>query len=133
IGTNYGGDGQETFALPDLRGRIPMHQGKSPGVSNNYVLGENGGSETVTLTTNQIPTHAHAFQGSASVAGQPSPSGGSVASNATRPVYHPQPATAPSGAGSIASAGGSQPHDNMMPFLCVNFIISLFGGYPTQS
>src|SRR5262245_6668027 len=127
IGTIYGGDGQDTFALPDLRGRIPIHNGQGPGVSSNYILGEIGGTESVTLTSNQIPVHTHAFMASTSTAGQAAPSGGSVASNANVPVYKPQPPTAAMNAQTIASSGGSQPHDNMAPFLCVNFIIALEG------
>lgn len=129
IGTTYGGDGQVTFALPDLRGRIPVHQG------NSYVLGESGGSEQVTLTTQQIPVHTHPVLGSTANASQTSPTGAVVATmpEVTNFAYGtdlPGTALHPS---SIAPTGGSQPHDNFQPYLCINFIIALWGIYPAQN
>jgi microcystin-dependent protein len=133
IGTTYGGDGQETFGIPDLQGRVPIHAGQGPGLSQTYQIGEKAGSETVTLTAQQIPTHNHQFQVSQSGGNQNSPSGGLVASSTTIPCFVPGPATAAMAANSIVAAGGNQPHDNMMPFLVVSFIISLFGIFPTQN
>jgi microcystin-dependent protein len=130
IGTTYGGDGQQTFNLPDLRGRVPVHQGQSPGTSN-YILGQNGGTESVTLTTNQMPAHNHPFTASSANGTQGSPTDGIPASN-TQNQYSAANAVQPMKAGLIPSTGGSQPHDNMMPFLVINFIISLFGIFPSQ-
>ena len=127
IGTTYGGDGQSTFALPDLRGRLPIHQG------NGVVLAETGGAETVTLTVNQIPAHGHAFLGSTSVANNTNPGGTVVAQPSAVFLYQnaaPAVAMAPQ---SIAPVGGSQPHDNFQPYLCINFIISLFGIFPSPN
>ena len=133
IGTTYGGDGQSTFALPDLRGRIPIHQGTGPGLST-FILAETGGAEQITLTANQIPNHGHAFLGSANqgattnaptnVVGQV-PGGGSV--------YIQDSASVPLNTGSLMPVGGSQPHTNFQPYLCVSFIISLFGLFPSPT
>jgi microcystin-dependent protein len=131
IGTTYGGDGQQTFALPDLRGRLPIHMGQGGGLSN-YVIGQAGGTENVTLTTNQIPAHNHLMLVSGTAASASSPQGNSLA-NATPNLYLRDAPSATMNNNSISSAGGSQPHDNMMPYLCVSFIISLFGIYPSQS
>jgi len=133
IGTTYGGDGQSTFALPNLQSRIPIHQG--PG----FVIGQTGGEETVTLTTNQIPSHNHAVLASSTAGGSANPSGNVLANeggtgNAQVSLYNNAPtafqAISPS---TIGNAGGSQPHDNMAPYLCVNFILSLFGVFPSQT
>jgi microcystin-dependent protein len=141
IGTTYGGDGQSTFALPDLRGRMAIHQGFN-GVSG-YVIGQQGGEETVTLTLNQIPTHTHAAMGSSAAASTlgPGSSGGSEWATTTTYLYSSggpslSNSAVTSGAmegGTIGSTGGGQPHENRPPFLVVNFIISLFGVYPSQS
>lgn len=127
IGTTYGGDGQNTFALPDLQSRVPVHVG--PG----FALGQSGGAETVTLTTSQIPAHSHVPQCSSATGTQSSPANGvwAVPSAGTRyaslaPSLNLDP-------GAVGSAGGSQPHDNMVPFLVVNFILSLFGIFPSQT
>jgi microcystin-dependent protein len=133
IGTTYGGDGQETFALPDLRGRIPIHAGQGAGLSTR-TLGEVGGVETVTLTTNQLPVHTHPLMGSVDNATQASPANNILAQPSTIDLY--RPATVPSVAlspNAITAVGGSQPHENQQPFLCITFIISLFGVFPTQS
>jgi microcystin-dependent protein len=127
IGTTYGGDGQSTFALPDLRGRIPVHQG------NGFILAETGGSEEVTLTVQQIATHNHAFLGSNDIASTPNPETNVVARSSTVNAYI---ITAPTVAMSpliLGSVGGSQPHTNFQPYLCVDFIISLFGIFPPPS
>lgn len=128
IGTTYGGDGQNTFALPDLRSRIPIHTG------NGVNLADTGGSEAVTLTVQQIPAHTHAVIGSQSFADKTSPQGNlpAKASVVNVSAYGTdQPVTTISPA-SVTAAGGSQPHDNTMPFLCINYIISLFGEFPHQ-
>src|SRR5262249_21019230 len=127
IGTTYGGDGQSTFALPDLRGRIPIHQG------NGVALAETGGAETITLTVNQIAAHSHAFLGSTSAANKTNPRGHVVAPSSTFFPSLNAPPTTPMAPGSIGSTGGSQPHDNFQPYLCVDFIISLFGIFPSPT
>jgi microcystin-dependent protein len=133
IGTTYGGDGQQTFNLPDLRGRIPIHQGTGPNGSTS-VLGQSGGVESVTLTTNQIPMHTHSILASMNNATAVTASGNVLAQTPSYTPYisglTPNVALAPNSGG---PAGGSQPHDNMAPFLCINFIISLFGIFPTQN
>jgi microcystin-dependent protein len=127
IGTTYGGDGQETFALPDLRGRIPVHQG------NNHVLGESAGSEDVTLTTQQIPTHTHPIVASATRATRRNPKNATFGTTKD-PLY--VPTGVPASQMDVAAAygaGGSQPHTNMQPYLCVNFIIAVYGVYPSPT
>jgi microcystin-dependent protein len=126
IGTTYGGDGQSTFALPDLRSRVPVHQ------SSTYFLGQTGGSENCVLTVNQIPAHSHSPQGATGGGSSNSP-GGNVWANWTGSQFSDQPINGTMNAGVMAAAGGNQPHDNMLPYLTVNFIISLFGIYPTQT
>ncbi len=130
IGTTYGGDGQTTFALPDFRGRIPIHQGTgSSGTT--YTPGENGGTETVTLTVNEIPAHAHPALAQSGAGNQPGP-GGNVWASSSLNQYNSSAADSDMNALAITSSGGSQPHDNMMPFLTINFIISLQGIFPSQ-
>lgn len=131
LGTTYGGDGQTTFALPDLRGRVPMHMGQGPGLSNR-VLGELSGTETVTLTSNQLPAHTHTLQASSSGAETSAPSGG-VLAMPENAVYTGQTPNTALNSAALTNVGGSQPHDNFMPYLCVNFIISLYGIFPSQS
>ena len=126
IGTTYGGDGQETFNLPDLQSRIPLHQG------NKFSLAEMGGVETVTLTTQQIPSHTHAALCQSGDGTQASPQGNVWASSAATPYSNTAPDT-PMNAAALMPAGGSQPHENMMPYLTLNFIISLFGIFPQQT
>jgi len=126
IGTTYGGDGQSTFALPDLRGRIPVHPG------NGVIQGEAAGSETVTLTINQVPAHTHLPQASSAAGTSHSPTNGVWAAWGDQQYSTVAPAT-DMNAAALASSGGSQPHENMAPFLCLNFIISLFGVFPSQS
>jgi microcystin-dependent protein len=132
IGTTYGGDGQNTFALPNLAARLPVHSGQGGGLSN-YSLGQNGGVTSVTLTTNQMPSHGHSFLASTGAGGQTSPQNAFVASPTNIPEYNPHPAVAPMNSASVLPNGGNQPHDNMMPFLAVTFIISLFGIYPSPT
>ena len=128
IGTTYGGDGQETFALPDLQSRIPVHQGTGPGLSS-YVLAQTGGVETVTLTQNQIPSHNHTPVGS-NTAADDNPTNSFWANAATAKAFGAPPPGVQMNAATLSSSGGNQPHDNMIPFLCVSYIISLFGIYP---
>lgn len=127
IGTTYGGDGQSTFALPDLRGRIPIHQG------NGFILAETGGAEEITLTVNQIPAHSHPLLGSAVNGTQPAPQGNLLANSTLVTPYAPETANQAMAATSISSVGGSQPHTNFQPYLCVDFIISLFGIFPSPT
>jgi microcystin-dependent protein len=124
IGTTYGGDGQTTFALPDLQCRIPMHQG------NSHIIGEKSGSESVTLTTNQIAVHNHSVLTSTQAATN-SPQGAAFGANGLS-VYRAGPPSAQMAA-VVSLGGGSQPHDNMMPFLVISFIISLEGIFPSQN
>jgi microcystin-dependent protein len=127
IGTTYGGDGQNNFALPNLQSRVPVHVG--PG----FALGESGGAETVTVTTSQIPAHSHVPQCLGGAGNQNKPDGGVWASSSPATYYGD---TAPSlnmSPDAIGSSGGSQPHDNMIPFLVINFILSLFGVFPSQT
>jgi microcystin-dependent protein len=128
IGTTYGGDGQSTFGLPDLRGRLPVHQGSG------FVVGQAGGSETVTLTSAQLSSHTHPFLGSTNPGGQRDPVGNVAATVVAGSAYAQDPATAALAAASIGgSPGGGQPHDNMQPYLCIMFIIALFGVYPSPT
>lgn len=126
IGTTYGGDGQASFALPNLAGRIPLHVG--PG----SVQGELAGSETVTLTTTQIPQHTHAMHASTAAASGTTP-GGALLATTSVASYDTGPAATAMATGAVGSAGGSQPHDNMAPTLTVNYIISLFGIFPSPT
>lgn len=133
IGTTYGGDGQSTFGLPDLCGRVPAHTGVYQGQT--FQFGESGGVETVTLQPNQIPVHTHAFRASSSVADTADPSQAFIGSSSQVSVFLGEPPGGQSvmNTGMLAPAGGSQPHENMQSFLCVNFIISLFGVYPSTT
>jgi microcystin-dependent protein len=127
LGTTYGGDGQSTFGMPDMRGRIPLHQG------NGVVMAEQGGVEEVTLTIQQIPIHNHAFLGSTSIANSPNPGNNVVAQASTFfPYINAAPPIAMASQ-AIGPVGGSQPHTNFQPYLCINFIISLFGIFPSQT
>jgi microcystin-dependent protein len=127
IGTTYGGDGQSTFMLPDLRGRVPIHQGSG------FILAETGGVETVTLTVNQIPVHAHSFLASADVANSPNPAAHVLAETvSTTPYFAGSPVVGLSPQ-CIGRTGGNQPHENLQPFQCINYIISLFGIFPSPT
>lgn len=131
LGTTYGGDGQTTFALPDLRGRIPIHYGHGVGLSN-YAFGEQGGLETVTLTESQIPPHAHPLQASANPGSSTNPAGKVLAQSPSWNIYRGNVPGDNMSPKAIANTGDGQPHNNMMPFLCVNFIIALEGVFPTS-
>jgi microcystin-dependent protein len=132
IGTTYGGDGQSTFNLPDLRGRLPLHQGTGS-FGTTYQMGEQAGVETVTLTTQQIPAHNHTFNATTASGTQTGP-GGNLLSNSQGPQpYIQEDADGVLNAQTLSAAGGGQPHENRQPFLGVNFIISLFGIFPSQT
>ena len=131
IGTTYGGDGQSIFALPDLRGRVPVHQGQGPGLSQR-TMGALVGTESVTLTTGQLPAHTHPLHATTAAATITTPAGALLATT-TADSYGPGPATTPMAAGAVGPAGGAQPHDNMAPTLTVNYIISLVGIYPSPT
>src|SRR5688572_25958267 len=120
IGTTYGGDGQETFALPNLQSRVPMHAGQGPGISQNYQLGEQGGVESVTLTTQQIPIHNHAFLATLNPGTTTNPNPNLVADSPNVGLYIEDVASAAMNASAISPVGGSQPHDNMQPFLVIS-------------
>jgi microcystin-dependent protein len=125
IGTIYGGDGVNTFQLPNLQGRLPVHQG------NSFTIGQTGGAETVTLTASQIPAHNHALEASPSGAASTDPTGQTFAASNVD-VY--VPLTSPvSMNNSTTSTGGGQPHSNFMPYTCITFVIALFGVFPTQT
>jgi microcystin-dependent protein len=127
IGTTYGGDGQSTFGLPDLRGRIPIHQG------NGFILAETGGVEEVTLTQSQAPTHSHPFVAQNSQGTTPNPGTNYLAGSPNFKLFIQDVANTALAATSITPVGGSQPHTNFQPYLCVDFIISLFGIFPSQT
>ncbi len=137
IGTTYGGDGENTFAVPDLRGRAPIHQG------NGYFIGEMGGTENVTLTTNQIPAHSHTVRVTLPVSGEVSnadtPIGNVVGVNAARGNEFNSTSNVSMGKMSYSASpnssvvGGSQPHENMKPFVAINYIISLYGIFPSPN
>jgi microcystin-dependent protein len=126
IGTTYGGDGESTFGLPDLRGRVPIHFG------NGYILAESGGVESVTLTVNQIPSHSHPLVASTASGDKVSPEGNVLAASFNVTPYINDTTTGPMGLAG-GPTGGSQPHNNFQPYLCVDFIISLFGLYPPRN
>ena len=132
IGTTYGGDGQSTFNLPDLQGRVPIHQGTGPDGST-FTIGEAAGVETVTLTIQQIPNHNHAFIGTGNPGTTTNPPTNIVAQNSGNNIYIEDQAFVPLAPQSLLPDGGSQPHENLQPFLCVAFIISLFGIFPSQT
>jgi microcystin-dependent protein len=133
IGTTYGGNGQETFALPDLRGRVPVHRGQGPGLSN-YVIGQVGGSEAVTLTLQQMPLHTHAAQADPNTGTANSPAAHSWAAQSGAKQFAPgAAANTTMSPQAVTLAGGSQPHDNMMSFLVIHFIIALEGVFPSRN
>jgi microcystin-dependent protein len=132
IGTTYGGDGQETFNLPNLASRVPIHMGAGPD-GTTYQIGEAAGTESVTLTTQQIPIHTHPLLGSTNPANLQTPASNVVGKSTQVDLFiNAQPQDALNNQ-AITPVGGSQPHENCQPFLCINFIISLFGVFPTQT
>ncbi len=144
LGTIYGGDGRTTFALPDLRGRAPIGPGQGPGLSS-YGVGQKGGVETVTLNTTQIPSHTHAFAGqpaSTADATDSTPGNGVVPAkipgisggpNSQSVLAYGAPANTTLAPGTIANTGGSQSHENRMPFIAIHYVICLFGIYPSRN
>lgn len=138
IGTTYGGDGQSTFALPDLRGRVAVHQGQGPGLSTK-VIGEMAGTETVTLSVQQIPAHSHGVQASANPGTSSTPAGNVVANGSSTSInVYRNPADLATSqvtlnAATIAQGGGGQPHDNLQPTLTISYIISLYGIFPSPT
>jgi microcystin-dependent protein len=136
LGTTYGGDGQVTFALPDCRGRVPLHQGTGPGLSLRNI-GSQGGTEAESLTVNQIPAHSHILVGTSASANAATAAGNSLANSVSGSSYHSGvgrgSTPAPMNAGALSSSGGSQAHDNVAPSLCVNFIIAIEGTFPSRS
>jgi microcystin-dependent protein len=135
IGTSYGGDGVTTFAVPDLRGRSPVNAGQGPGYST-YFLGQSGGSESVTLTAQQVGSHSHSLMTSSQTASASTPAttaAVAVVEAAKVKVFGSGNANTTLSGNSIAPAGGSQPHENRQPFLAVNYIICYAGIFPPQS
>ena len=128
IGTTYGGDGESTFALPDLRGRIPIHQG------NGFILAETGGAEEITLAVNQIAAHSHPFLASNNTGTSSNAQGNDICSSPSIDLYiEGQSPDVSLNAAVVSPVGGSQPHTNFQPYLCVDFIISLFGIFPSPT
>jgi microcystin-dependent protein len=131
IGTTYGGDGQQTFGLPDLQGRLPLHMGTAT-TGTTFTIGEKSGTETVTPTTQQIPAHTHVPVAQSGNGNQQSPANGVWAASSLN-EYSASAPNVSMNTSAIANDGGSQPHDNLMPYLAVSFIISLFGIYPSPT
>jgi|SRR5882757_9578982 len=127
IGTTYGGDGESTFALPNLIGRLPLHQG------NSFIIGQTGGTESVTLTAQQTPIHNHTMLATSNVSNQTDLANNVVAQSSTGKLYIEDTPTASLSNLAVSPVGGSQPHENMQPFLCISFIISMFGIFPSQT
>lgn len=134
LGTTYGGDGRTTFALPDLRSRVPIHPGNGPGLSS-YRLGQKGGTETVTLQTTQIPSHNHLVECVSSVGNKTSPDGAIPGSETAGTVdfWSDAASDGTMNANMIKNTGGGQGHENRQPYLAVNYIIALEGTYPSRS
>jgi microcystin-dependent protein len=133
LGTTYGGDGKSTFALPDMQGNAPMHPGQGPGLSL-HDLGETGGAETVTLLESEIPAHSHQLTGLGAPANRTNPIGNSIARSSAGTPFQP-PAGAPlvpMADVTVTPAGGDQPHNNMQPYLTLNFCIALQGVFPPR-
>lgn len=134
LGNTYGGDGRTNFALPDLRGRVPIHQGQGPNLTA-HPIGQNGGLETIALTANQMPSHTHLLAADGNANGKTTPignfPGAQIATGSLKP-YSPGPPSGNMAAAAIAPAGGSAPVNLMQPFLSVNFIIATNGIFPTR-
>jgi microcystin-dependent protein len=127
IGTMYGGDGQSTFALPDLRGRVPLHFG------NSFIQAETGGAEEITLTTQQIPIHTHPLLVSTAPGTQNAPNNSVLAASPSVTLYVGDVTDSNLSPNAVTAIGGNQPHTNFQPYLCVDFIISLFGIFPSPT
>ena len=126
IGTTYGGDGESTFALPDLRGRLPIHPG------NGFTLAETGGAEEITLTVSQIAAHSHPLLATNDIPNQSSPAK-NLPGQAAAKFYRAGPPSVQLNQQVVATTGGSQPHSNFQPYLCIDFIVSLFGIFPSPT
>lgn len=135
IGTTYGGDGESTFNLPNFQSRFPVHMGTSTASGTTYQIGEMGGVESVTLTVQQIPSHTHPLVASKDAGSQSNAGNAVLAAQSPVSIYRPNAfaPNIPMHASSVAPVGGSQPHTNLHPFLAINYIISLFGIYPSQT
>jgi microcystin-dependent protein len=131
LGTTYGGDGRSTFGLPDLRGRIPVHMGTGPGLTPR-AIGEQGGTEQVSLTSNQLPAHSHGLQVSSNEATTNAPAG-AVLADTNVALYAAEAVGAVLSGAAVSAAGGGQSHDNMMPYQAVHFCISLAGIFPSRN
>ena len=132
FGTTYGGDGRTTFGLPDLRGRIPVHMGSGAGLSSRPI-GQKAGAEQVTLSAIHLPAHTHAFQASTDTASESRPAGNTLAGNTAVDAYSSSGATHPLATASTTPAGDGEAHANVQPFLCIHYIVALFGVYPSRS
>lgn len=132
IGTTFGGDGQETFAMPDLQGRVPIHAGQGPGLSQNYQLGEKFGVESVTIGAQQTPIHSHPMLATNDIGDSTTAQGRIVAQSTSVDLYTQDVTDGALAASAVLPVGGSQPHENLMPYLAITFIISLFGIFPHQ-
>jgi microcystin-dependent protein len=130
IGTTYGGDGVTTFNLPDLRGRVPIHQGTGPST---YVVGQKAGSESVPLTISQLPGHGHSLQAGTNPGTLATPATNALAGSSSLSFYTTNAPSTPMNAAAVATTGSSVPHDNVQPVLSVNFLISLFGIFPSRN
>ena len=132
LGTTYGGDGRTTFALPDMRGRLPLHVGTGPGLSPRP-LGSKGGAEKETITQPELPSHTHTMQGSSVNANQAGPQGRVTAASLAVDLYQSGAPSDPMSGDAVTFVGGDGSHNNIMPFLCLNFIIALFGIFPSRN
>lgn len=132
LGTTYGGDGRTTFALPDMRGRVAIHRGQGPGLSN-HPLGQKAGTEAETLTINQLPSHTHGLQASNNAATAATPTGGLPANGGRSNLYDTAAANTSMSASAISATGGGQPHNNMQPYVSLSCIIALQGLYPSRN
>lgn len=131
LGTIYGGDGRTTFGIPDVRGRLPIHAGHGPGLSERR-LGSKGGAENVTLTVNQLPSHSHPLHASTAAATGNNPENAFIGESPSIDLFSESTPIESLGSDAVTNVGGSRSHTNLMPFLCVNFIIALFGIYPSR-
>jgi microcystin-dependent protein len=133
LGTTYGGDGEHTFKLPDMRGRVPLHHGTGPG-GTQYQVGEMEGVEQVTLSIQQIPSHSHSMTVSEAIANVSSPENATLAISSQATAFTGySPGNTSMHLNTVATQGGNQPHSNLQPFLCISFIISLYGIFPSQT
>jgi microcystin-dependent protein len=133
IGTTFGGDGQSTFGLPDLQGRVPVHQGQGPGLSQNYTLGEAYGVESVTISAQSTPTHNHALLASTSAGTTANASGNVTAASPSVQLYTQDVPSVAFAQNVVGPVGGSQPHENLQPYISIYYIISLFGIFPSPT